>query len=435
MKHSQDRRILGFATFLLLAAASAFAASLPGRWHAWKYSREISSGHPGALNYITVSPDLLAHSAANISDLRILDESGAEAPYVLRTSISATKAATESWPATIRENSFVPGKYTQLVLDLGVYPRFHNAVKLDTPESDYILWIGVDASDDARTWRIVKERAPISSFRHSTTPWEGNQTVNYSENNARYLRVQIREPEKQFPVTRAAVFASSLVQKEIVPEQRIMLQGPQSPYGATSLGDSAWGFDLGTGQMPVSSLEFTTDQVEFYRCVSVTTSADGKQYWDGGTFGEIYRYMEGSHRVEKLSVPINNYSFSGNRYWHVEVKNLNDERLSNVKLSVFMVPKLILFRPAAGHSYRLAYGNEKAPPPQYDLERTLHVSATEEAFPDTLANEEENNTYQDPRPFSERHPALLWTALALAAVALGYTALRTMRTPPAPSSN
>ena len=430
MKLLGRRRIVLRVLVVLVMATSALAASLPDRWSNWRYSREIAASHPGALNYITVSPGLLAHSASNISDLRILDESGAEAPYVLRTSISVTKTETESWPATIRENSFVPGKYTQLVLDLGAYPRFNNAVKLDTPESDFILWVEVDASDDARTWRIVKERAPISSFRHSTTPWEGNQTVNYSENNARYLRVQIRESEKQFPITRAAVFASSLTEKEIVPEQRIMLKGPQGPYGSTSLGDSAWGFDLGSGQMPVSSLEFATDQEEFYRCVSVTTSVDGKQYWDGGTFGEIYRYVEGSHRIEKLSVPINNYTFSGNRYWHVEVKNLNDEPLSNVRLSVFMVPKLILFRPAPGHSYRLAYGNEKAPPPQYDLERTLHVSATEEAFPDTLASEVENGGYQDSRPYSERHPALLWTALALAAVALGYTALRTMRTPP-----
>jgi len=97
-------------------------------------------------------------------------------------------------------------------------------------------------------------------------------------------------------------------------------------------------------------------------------------------------------------------------------------------------PPWFAFNPVpscAGHSYRLAYGNEKAPPPQYDLERTLHVSAAEEAFPDTLANEQENNAYQDPRPFSERHPALLWAALALAALALGYTALRTMPHAPA----
>jgi hypothetical protein len=96
MKHSQDRRILGFATFLLLAAASAFTASLPGKWHAWKYSREISSGRPGALNYITVSPDLLAHSAANISDLRILATGSSTLAASKRTWSSAFSNARSS---------------------------------------------------------------------------------------------------------------------------------------------------------------------------------------------------------------------------------------------------------------------------------------------------------------------------------------------------
>src|SRR5262249_35245836 len=173
----------------------------------------------------------------------------------------------------------------------------------------------------------------------------------------------------------------------------------------------------------------------FFRSVAITTSSDGKQYLEGQTFGEIYRYVESSNRIEKLSVPINNLSSSGNRYWHVEVNNLSDEPLSNVKLSVFMVPKLILFRPASGHSYRLAYGNEKALYPHYDLERTLRISADEETFADTLGPEQENSAYQDPRPFSERHPEVLWGSLALAVVLLGYTALRTMRTrPPTPST-
>ncbi len=426
MKNSRNRQTLGFA-LLLLVAASAVGASLSDKWHAWKYSREISSAHAGALNYIAVGPDILAHSAANISDLRILDESGAEAAYVLRTSIGVAK--TESWPTTIRENSFVPGKYTQLVLDLGVYPRFHNAVRLDTPESDFILWVEVDASDDARTWRIVKERAPISRFRKEGL--EGNQTLRYSENNARYLRVQIRQGDKQFPVTGAVVIPSSQSQKNIIPEQWVALQAPRAPDAASSKEETTWTLDLGNTNVPMSAVEFTTTQEEFYRGVRISISADGKE-WSPGGGGEIYRYMGDSHREELLHVPV--YGYGGIRYWRVEILNGNDDPLSNVMLSASMVTKLILFRPAPGHSYRLAYGNEKAQSPSYDLQRTLHISASEEAFADQLEPEQENAAYQDPRPFSERHPAVLWGSLAVAVVLLGYTALRTMRTPPAPQS-
>ncbi len=428
MTRKNNRRVLGFAFLLLAAAAGAFAASLPDQWRAWKYTRELASGHPDALNYITVGPDILAHSAANISDLRILDESGKEAPYVLRTSIGVAK--TESWQATIRENSFVPGKYTQLVLDLGTYPRFHNAVRLETPESDFILWAEVDASDDARTWRVVKQRAPISRFRKEGV--EGNQTLRYSENNARYLRIQIRQADEQFPVTAAAVFPSSLSQKNIIPEQWIALQGPRAPDTASSKEETMWTLDLGNTNVPVSAVEFTTTQEEFYRGVRISISADGKE-WNPAGGGEIYRYMGDSHREELLRVPV--YGYAGVRYWRVEILNGSDAPLSNVMLSASMVPKLILFRPATGHSYRLAYGNEKAQSPSYDLQRTLHISATEETFADQLGPEQENTAYQDPRPFSERHPAVLWGSLALAVVLLGYTALRTMRIPPPTPSN
>ena len=319
----------------------------------------------------------------------------------------------------------MPGKYTQIVLDLGAYPRFHNAVQVQTPESDFIVWVEVDVSDDARTWRIVKERGPISRFRKESL--EGNQTVHYSENNARYLRIQIREGDKQFPVTGASIFPSSQSQKDVIPEQWIALQSPRGPEADSGAGTTEWKLDLGSTHVPVNAIDFSTDQNEFYRGVRLSVSDDGKEWLPAGG-GEIYRYTGDSKQQESLRVPA--YNYSGSRYWKVEVLNGNDAPLSNVRLSASMVPSLILFRPAAGHSYRLAYGNNKAQAPQYDLERTLHIAATEEAFAVQLGAEQENSGYRDPRPFSERHPEILWGALALAVVALGYTALRTMRTKP-----
>jgi len=51
----------------------------------------------------------------------------------------------------------------------------------------------------------------------------------------------------------------------------------------------------------------------------------------------------------------------------------------------------------------------------------------------SLGTEEPTSNYADPRPFTERHPNLLWLALAIAVVLLGYAALRALRTPNAPT--
>lgn len=37
------------------------------------------------------------------------------------------------------------------------------------------------------------------------------------------------------------------------------------------------------------------------------------------------------------------------------------------------------------------------------------------------------SNYADPRPFTQRHPNLLWLALGIAVVLLGYAALRALK--------
>lgn len=425
MKPAIKRRLVLCCGFLFLASICAVAASLPEKWNAWKYTRDITATHPGSLNYFAAGPDILLHASGSLSDLRIIDETGMETPYVLRNSIAVAK--TTSWQATIRENSFVPGKYTQAVLDLGTDPQFHSSVQLQTPESDFILWVKVDASDDARAWRIVNERAPISRFRKEGL--EGNQTVRYSENNARYLRIQIRETARQFPITGASVFPSSQSQQDLIPEQSIQLRMPRMPDADSTASVTRWTLDLGSANVLPNALEFATDNLEFFRAVRISTSEDGKEWLPAGG-GEIYRYQLDTRLENSDRVPF--YGYHRARYLRAEILNGNDAPLTMVQLTASMIPRLILFHPAQGHSYRVAYGNNKAQPPEYDLERTLRISAADKPVAAELDREQENASYKDPRPFSERHPELLWGALALAVVALGYTSLRTMRTPRAP---
>lgn len=424
MSHHR-RRVAALALFFTGATLTA-ASSLPNGWHAWRYRREISATHPDALNYITVGPDVLRNSNANISDLRILDESGAEVPFVLHSGGYVTEPKSLGMSLAIRENSFVPGKYTQILLDLGPNSPFHNSVRVGTQEPDFILWVEVAVSDDARTWRIVKERAPISRFRSEGL--EGNQTVRYSENNARFVRLRVRDNGEHFRITDATVFPSFHSPIELIPEQHVSLLDSRAP-DTTSRNPSItqWTVNFGSRNGRPTVVEFSTNQQEFYRAVRISESTDGEE-WTVTNSGAIYRYVEKGRVEESLS--IKTFAYYDRHQCRVEILNGNDAPLTNARLSEYMVPDLLLFRPAAGHSYRLAYGNEKASSPQYDLERTLHVTAAEQAFANSLGPEEQNASYQDPRPFSERHPELLWTALALGAVALAYTAFRTMRTPP-----
>ena len=98
------------------------------------------------------------------------------------------------------------------------------------------------------------------------------------------------------------------------------------------------------------------------------------------------------------------------------------------------VPSTLLFKQAAGQGYRLFYGNEKAGRPQYDLAHYLQFGPAKPVYRTlTLGPEQETVNYRDPRPFTERHPEVLWSALGLAIVLIGLTALKTLRSAGAPA--
>jgi len=404
-----------------VAAAAAFAADLPPAWRSWHYSRSLASPHPDIFNYVIIDRDAFAHSENRLADLRIIDDLGNEQPYELRNRLAPPpQLVSISW--ALRENSFVRGEFTQVVVDLGPLANFHSSLRVLTPESDFINWVEVAASDDAHLWRIVKPRAPISRFRRENL--EGSQTIRYSENNARYLRLRIQEASEQFPVTSVEVFASQGVEKdEPSPAPLIALLLPDSTSAPSQ---TQWTIDLQSAAIPVAELNFETDQREFYRAVRILTSADSNQ-WQPAGGGEIYRYSVAGRTEESLRV--SSYDQGGSRFWRIEILNGNDVPLSSVRMSLSMSRRIALFRPREGRSYRLIYGNSRAAAPQYDFARTLRIQPNEVILGLSLGPEEPTANYADPRPFTERHPSLLWIALGLAIVLLGYAALRAMRTP------
>ena len=199
---------MGRTIATVLCALAMFAASpLPVAWQHWRYSREIELPPTDAtrLANLVLPQDVYLHAQPFLADIRLIDDAGTEVPYTRHTREEFTQLIYH--PVRIVENSFSPGNFTQLVLDLDATPGFHDSVEIGVGEDDFMEWVEVDASDDAQLWRIVQERAPIFRFRREGH--EGMQRVQFSENNARYLRVRILDGAKQFPARSAKVAMKS----------------------------------------------------------------------------------------------------------------------------------------------------------------------------------------------------------------------------------
>ncbi len=431
------RRSLSLFLLLTALAAAAFAADLPPAWRSWRYSRSIF-GIPTDMRdpvSLRLPWDLFVHSEAHGADFRIVDEAGHEIPFFLVSSQNGEHKM-EVRPSQILERSFVAGQFTQVVIrvtdkppldeshgvilqQLSAEPWF-NTYRISTPETDFMYWVETAVSDDAHEWRVVDARSPISRFRKHRL--EGNQTVQFEGySDQRFLRVRIFDPEHQISVGNVEV----LSQDSKSEPERSTIPSVFAPDSSADPTESRWFADLGTGNLPVSEVDFSTARSEFYRAVRISTSEENKD-WSYRCAGEIYRYRQGEKLRESLRVLVPEI-FA--RFWRIEIVNANDQPLANTHMELSGLPRGLTFPVEPGHSYRLLYGNQKASPTQYDFARVFGGSKRKVLLSAQLGAEEITASYADPRPFTERHPNLLWIALGLAIILLGYAALRAMRTP------
>ena len=428
--------VMGVICAALLSAFAALAAdtSLPAAWKHWHYSRAIELQLPdaatatatamGQLAAVAVLPDLYIHTDTGLADLRVIDDRGTEVPYVISQRVRSFRSST--LPSALRENSFSAGAFTQLVLDAGGHAPFHNSVRIETGEADFIEWVQVEASDDGHVWRMVQERAPIFRFRKNAH--EGTQVVHYSENNAQYLRVRILDGDKKFPVSGAQILLETTEPAERVPLEMALIADAKQPAGR-----SVWSADLGGVAPLVTEVRFDVSAPpEFIRSVDISSSVHGKD-WDSLQSGEIYRYPKGEAQLEQLAVAVNT-SWGRSRYLRVEIVNGNDAPLAVAAPKLYITPQRILFEQQPGRSYRLIYGQERAEGAEYDLRRRVNAAQLAAAVEGQVGPEEVNSDWVDPRPWTETHDIFLWLVSVVAVMLIGYAAVRSLRKSAAPGA-
>jgi hypothetical protein len=411
----------------LCALAALGDSAIPAPWRNWHYSRAIEAPATDVPRLVEarVADEIYLRAKPHLQDLRISDGQGKEVPYTSYVLDGEKKI--EPLSETVHERSFSPGNYTQTIIEMPADVPFHNSLEIQTPEQNFIEWASVEASDDARTWRIVQERAPI--FRFAKDGRDGTRVIHYSENNARYLRVRILDGEKQFPISSVSVRHETSGPAERAPvEAQAVLQEANG-----SAKETTWNVDLGGRGPFVTEVRFEVAPMEFIRGVSLSASQDQKEW---GTFatGQIYRFHQGDKVQEQLTVPVPDGGESS-RYWRVTVENGNDAPLANASMQLYTTPRHVVFEQQPGKSYLLMYGQERAPAAQYDLGQRVNAAQEQAAVAATLGPEEVNHGWVDPRPWTETHDVFLWGVLLLAVIAIGITAIQSMRRAAASSTS
>ena len=174
--------------------------------------------------------------------------------------------------------------------------------------------------------------------------------------------------------------------------------------------------DLGSRHQPFHAVELDVADERFFREARVEARLDprapgGAPGWEEIGRGALYRLDHESRRGECLRIEARGRE----RALRVRVRNLDDRPLQFRAVALRVPEERLLFEAERPGLYRLTYGSPDRTTPSYDLARTAgDLAAWIDAVPAlrlgpprrlTVAREED-------RPWTERHPSLLWGGLS-----------------------
>ncbi len=373
-----------------------------------------------------IDPEVFSHALAGLADLRLY-QGATETPYVLRA-VAPVASASQSLSVLNLGKSG-----NQTVFDAAMPAGSYTDLQLNIDGQNFLATVAVSGSP-AQT---SASRTKLGSFTifDLTQQRLGRSTVlHLPQSDFRFLHFQIAGPIAPQNVTGLSVM-------EVPVSQPKYVTVTQTATGTRKGRDSVFEFTV-PARTPVDRIEFVpgAQPSSFSRDVQVKVlpvarppandSAEPPQSVTvTGNILRVHRVQDG-HRIdeEHLAVDAPQVDFDSAATWTVTIENGDDPPIQITAIRLEMTEHDLCFDAAAGAAYTLYYGDAALAAPQYDY-ATLFVP-TANATTAQLGAETSNPAYQprpDARPFTEKHPALLWIALVLVMILLGAVAVRSVK--------
>ncbi|HKF23145.1 MAG TPA: DUF3999 family protein [Candidatus Angelobacter sp.] len=394
----------------------------------FKYQRPVEPAGAGQ-HYVVIDETVWAHARPDLGDLRFF-AGETEMPYMLL--IERGSLIQDREDVKVLQQASVGGK-TQFLIDMSGIAEY-DRVFLRLTARDFVAHARVEGQDDlhGQTWADLGDTI---LYDLSKEHLGSNTMLRLPRTTYRYLRVTIDGPVKPADV----IGASSEVHQEEKPVWRDV--AAEFKLGLPPRKTTLDGFGRGRTQpgrdtfltfnvpdnVPVERVVFAIDptQPNFRREVGV--------YDDQGRVigsGEINR-IHMTRLGRKIDSEQDEVSLSddGTKTIVVMIANGDDPplKITGARLQQHE-RRAYLETPAAG-GLTLNYGDDQLESPVYDYRKLFQKDPR--ATRAILGPEVANTAYTgrpDERPWSDRHPALLWAAIIAAVAVLGLLALRSVKT-------
>jgi hypothetical protein len=185
-------------------------------------------------------------------------------------------------------------------------------------------------------------------------------------------------------------------------------------------------FDV-PANVPVERVVFEIDpaQPNFRRDVEIQD--DQGRVIGSGEINRIHMVRAG-RKIDSEQHEVN-FSSAGHKTIVVIISNGDDPPLKITGARLEQHERRVYLDTTGAGPLTLYYGDEKLDAPVYDYAKLFQKDNRAEAA--KLGEETANAAYTgrpDERPWSDRHPALLWIAIVAAVLVLGALALRSIKT-------
>ncbi len=415
------------SAILLLAA---LAASTDPRY--FRYQRPIQ--HSSGQSCLALDPAIFAHAAPQLADLRLYRDD-AETPFVVRVSDSTQAAQKSIAPLNIGLRG------GQTVFDASLPDSPYSDVQLTVAAQNFIATVTVAGSQTEAGGAETK----LGSYTifDLTRQRLGRSTVlHLPVSDFRYLHFHIAGPLQPESITGLTVGrppATPPAYSQVAQASRAEQKDRSSIFTFTV-----------PAHVPVDRIVFTpgTSPAQFSRDVSITvapvaapSSIDAPQPPPPvSSYGNILRVhsLQNGRQIdeERLDIDAPWVDFNTPTKWTIAIDNGDDPPLTFASVQLQMLQRTLCFDAESNANYLLAYGDPALSAPRYDYATLFAAQAN--AAQVAAGPEQPNPAWQprpDDRPFTERHPALLWVALAAVIALLGAIALRSAKpAAPPPSS-
>lgn len=375
--------------------------------------REVQIAQGGQQNYFVVDEELWTHSRPDLGDLRLMD---GDSPVQYAMSEQRAGTTSEEVEAKILNLGSVSG-HTEFDLDtqgLAEYDR----IRLRLDAHDFVATASVSGGSEPGKATEV-QLTPSTLYDFTKEQLGSNFQLKLPSSSFRYLHIKLSSGISPQQVKGANIFNLREQQARWV---KVGSCGtPQQKQHLTVIACSL------PPRVPLNRIAFqvASEQINFRRTVTLEDDKDAT--FASGDISRVRVNRAGTLVVnEELSIAASR----GASQFTIAIDNGDNPPLNVSGAELLSIERRVYFDPQGKSTLRLYYGDEKLPAPVYDYARFFHQDAS--AAVAQLGPGAHNAQYAgrpDERPWSERHPGVLWSVMLLAVAVLAVVAFRGLRTP------